>query len=51
MLVIAAIIVVSGKRSALISISHRDDASPSGMPPTRPYKRTGPCQIPPQVRV
>jgi hypothetical protein len=36
-LVTAAIMVVtSGKRSALISISHRNDASPSGKPPTRP---------------
>jgi hypothetical protein len=33
----AVIIVVSRKRSALISISHRDDASPSGKPPTRCY--------------
>src|ERR1700737_1144053 len=30
----AIIVVISGKRSALISISHRDDASPSGKPPT-----------------
>ena len=44
------LIVVGGKRSVLISISHRDDASPSGKPPTRPsYKRTGPCQMPSQV--
>ena len=32
----AAAIAVSGrKRSILITISHRDDASPSGKPPTR----------------
>jgi hypothetical protein len=49
-LVIAAIIVIiRGKRSALISISHRDDASPSGKPPTHPFKRTGPRQMPPQI--
>jgi len=43
------IIVVRWKRSILISISHRDDACPSGKPPTHTYKRTGPCQMPSQV--
>jgi hypothetical protein len=33
----AIIVVVAGKRPVLISISHRDDASPSGKPPTRFY--------------
>src|SRR4030081_2568530 len=39
MLVVAAIvIVIRGKRSVLISISHRDDASPSGKPSIRLYE-------------
>jgi hypothetical protein len=46
---IIAAIVVRGKKSVLISISHRDDASPSGKLPTRPYKRASPCQMPSQV--
>src|SRR6516165_288112 len=33
MLIAAAIIVVGGERSALISISHRRDASPTGKSP------------------
>ena len=41
----AIVVVVRGKRSVLVSISHRDDASPSGKPPTRPYKRTSRCQL------
>jgi hypothetical protein len=47
------IIVVRRKRSILISISHRDDASPSGKKAASRllYKRTGPCQKPPQVPV
>ena len=50
MLAIATImIVVRWKRFILISISHRDDACPSGKPPTHTYKRTGPCQMPSQV--
>jgi len=50
MLVTATImIVVRWKRFILISISHRDDACPSGKPPTHTYKRTGPCQMPSQV--
>ena len=51
MLTTAMIVVISGKRSVLISISHRDDASPSGKPPTpnRSYKRTGSCRMPPRV--
>src|SRR5450631_2051666 len=45
----AAMIVIRGKKSVLISISHRDDAPPSGKLPTRPYKRASPCQMPSQV--
>jgi hypothetical protein len=33
----AAIILVRGKRSALVSISHLDDASPAGKPTSRFY--------------
>src|SRR6266404_9859539 len=45
----AIIVVISGKRSVLRSISHRDDASPSGKPANPPLKRTSPCRMPPQV--
>ena len=45
LLTAAIVVVFSGKRSILISISHRDDASPSGKPPTF-YKRTGRCRMP-----
>src|SRR6478609_12078412 len=38
----AVIAIVRGKRSVLVSFSHRDDASASGNPPTRFYRRTGP---------
>src|ERR1700686_1503928 len=38
----AVMVVIRGKRAVLISISHRDDASPSGKPSTHPFKRTGP---------
>jgi hypothetical protein len=34
------VVVISGKRSVLISFSHRDDASPSGKPPTHPLLQT-----------
>jgi hypothetical protein len=45
-------IVVRRNRSTLISISHRDDASPSGKPANPHfYKRTGPCQMPSQIPV
>ena len=54
---ITAIMVGGGKRSVLISISHRDDASPSGQRQpamsTNHDERIGPCQIPhepPSVR-
>src|ERR1700743_1319931 len=41
MLIIAVIVVViGGKKSVLISISHRDHASPSGKPPTHPLLQT-----------
>jgi len=45
----AMIIVIGGKRSVLISISHCDDASPSGKLPIRPHDKIGRCQMPPQV--
>ena len=45
LLIVAIMVIIGGKRSVLISISHRDDASPSGKPPTRPYKRTSRCQL------
>jgi hypothetical protein len=48
-IIAAMIVIVRGKRSVLISICHRDDASPSGKLPTRPYKRARPCQMPSQV--
>jgi hypothetical protein len=43
-------VIVGGRRSVLIPISHRDDASPSGKPPTHPLKRTGPRQMPHRSR-
>ena len=49
MRVTAIVIIVRGKGSVLISISHRNDASPSGKPPTRPTKRTDCYQMPSQV--
>ena len=48
LLIVAIMVIIGGKRSVLISISHRDDASPSGKPPTHPFKRTGPRQLPPR---
>src|SRR5260221_12759553 len=43
---VAVMVIIGGETSVLISISHRDDASPSGKPPTHPFKRTGPRQMP-----
>src|SRR5581483_622348 len=41
MLTAAAIIIVGAERSALISISHRRDASPTGKSPHNSCTRTG----------
>ena len=48
---IIAVVVLGGKRSVLISISHRDDASPSGQRQTVMTQRIGPCHIPPQIPI
>ncbi len=50
-IIAAVIVVVRGKRFVLISISHRDDASPLGKLPTRPYKRASPRQLPSQIPI
>ena len=51
----AIMIVVGGKRSVLVSISHREDASPSGQRHIAGthhwYERNGPCQIPSQIPI